>query len=102
MELAEVIKKIGSLKGLNQKELANFLDINYETFNRNIKKNKLTGDLILSIAKNIPEIDLNDFIKGKGLNVLNEPGETYEQNSIGKINLAMRLLEEVKKEITRK
>lgn len=102
--LAERVKILCEKKGLDKQSLSELLDINYFTFLRNVKQNKLTAEIILAVADKFPDEDLNLWIKEKPVNKidnLEEPKEIYNRISSEKLDDAIAILMEIKQELSR-
>ena len=104
MELKEKIEQIIKAKGISQRKFAESIGVNHIAFNRNINNNNITGDLIKSLIEHLPDVDLNWLFKKdeNGTLELNEPGEEYGSEKLNKLNKAISILEELKKDLTRK
>jgi hypothetical protein len=102
MNLKEKIDKILSDYNLEQKQLAEKLQLNHMVFNRNLSKNRITGDLVNAFAEHFPEINLNWLVKDEPkLDMVGEDSEKYQLDSTQKLKQAMELIRQVKEEMTR-
>lgn len=107
MTLKEKIEQIKEDNGIaSTTELARCLEISYQIFNRNINKGNLTGEMLRAFVLH-PEVkaDLrwlgnDDRIKKYEMEV-NEPTENLEKSTLNKLNHALKLLEEVRREIAK-
>lgn len=101
MDFKEKIEAICLKKNMNQKQFAEFLELNHIVFNRNLRTNKVTPDFIEGIINNMPEIDLNWLLKDDSVNMVNEPLESYKAltNPKDKLKEAIRILNEVSKDL---
>lgn len=100
MELEKKIKLICNKVGVStKKDLAFKLGLNEVVFNRNVRENKLTGDMILAIAE-FTNVDMNWLLRNNKENeiILNESNS----NEVTKINNIIKELEILKSELTRK
>ena len=93
MELTEKIEEILRLNELkSKKQLASLLDIDYNIFNRNVKANNLTGDMIKAFVNSENLIyDLKKLVMSKPEAI----------DPIKKITYARALLAEAISELTR-
>lgn len=105
MELEKKIKLICNKVGVStRKDLANLLGLNEVVFARNVRENKLTGDMILAIAE-CTNVDMNWLLREKNGNEDKEIDlNSSETNTIEitKINNIIKELENLKSELTRK
>ena len=102
MELKEKIEVIIKEKGCSQKQCAESLGLNHISFNRNMNNNNITGDMIKAIIEHLKDVDLNWLFKKdeNGTLELNEPGEEYGSEKLNKLNKAISILEELKKDLS--
>lgn len=104
MESVEKLEIVINRSGLNQKEFAEKIGMNHIVFNRNLKKGNFSAEMMKGVITNI-NVDLNwlfDKMTPGELDMVNEPQEEYTANTAYKVNKAIQLLEELKKDLTRK
>lgn len=105
MELREKIEVVIKQKGLSQRKFAELIGLNHISFNRNMKSNNITGEIVKALIEHLQDVDLNWLFKNEdnGTLELNEPGEDgYASLELRKLNSAIKILEELKKDLTRK
>lgn len=106
MEIREKIELIIKKKGLSQKGFAESIGLNHIAFNRNINKNNITGEMFKAFAEHLIDIDLNWLLRSDAEQenvILCEPTvEYYSKNSTQKIEQAIAILNEVKKDLSQK
>lgn len=102
MELKEKIEVIIKEKGCSQKQFAESLGLNHISFNRNMNNNNITGEMIKAFIEHLKDVDLNWLFKNEdnGTLELNEPGEEYGNVSVRKLTQAMKILEELKRDLS--
>lgn len=102
MELREKIEVIIKEKGWSQKQFAESLGLNHISFNRNMNNNNITGDMIKAFIEHLKDVDLNWLFKNEdnGTLELNEPGDGYGNVSVRKLTQAMKILEELKRDLS--
>ena len=103
MESVEKLEIVINRSGLNQKEFAEKIGMNHIVFNRNLKKGNFSAEMMKGVITNI-NVDLNwlfDKMTPGELDMVNEPQEEYTANTAYKVNKAIQLLEELKKDLTR-
>ena len=102
MELKEKIEVIIKEKGCSQKQFAESLGLNHISFNRNMNNNNITGDMIKAIIEHLKDVDLNWLFKNEnnGTLELNEPGEEYGNRKVNKLNEAIKILEQLKRDLS--
>lgn len=103
MELREKIQAIIKEKGISQRKFAESIGVNHISFNRNMNANNITGEMVKAFIEHLPDVDLNWLFKS-GVEVaveVNEPNEEYGTVSEKKLTKAIKLLEELKKDLTR-
>ena len=102
MELKEKIEVIIKEKGCSQKQFAESLGLNHISFNRNMNNNNITGDMIKAIIEHLKDVDLNWLFKNEnnGTLELNEPGEGYVSKKVSKLNEAIKILEQLKRDLS--
>lgn len=103
MSLKQKIKKIMDDNGISTEiQLAGILDLNYVVFNRNVKADKLTGDMIMAFANSETiKVDLNYLareVNSKIMQVEEQPID-YSLSDEDKIDQAIKLLKEVKESV---
>lgn len=102
MDLKDKVKKICREMGLEQKQLAEVLELNHMVFNKNLSKGKVTSDIINAFAEKLPNIDLNWLIKTEDkFMVVNDFKEDYKSSSVEEIQKAIDILENLKKQMSR-
>lgn len=104
MDLKEKIKVIRSKNGLHDnKELSTILGIHPTLFNRNVREQRLTGDMLIAFA-NTPKlnVDLNWLARTEDNQEFSEPATVYGQSAEEKLEKAIDLLHQVKEEVSRK
>lgn len=102
MELREKIEVIIKEKGWSQKQFAESLGLNHISFNRNMNNNNITGDMIKAFIEHLKDVDLNWLFKNdeNGTLELNEPGEEYANRKVNKLNEAIKILEQLKRDLS--
>lgn len=104
MELRGKIDFLMKEKGLNQKEFADLIGVNYIVFNRSYSKNNFTGEITKSLIDKLPEINLNWLFKDEVIQdevfSVNEPEEVYGDPKLNKLSEAMKILEELKQDLS--
>jgi hypothetical protein len=103
MELREKIEAIIKSKGISQRKFAESIGVNHISFNRNMNNNNITGEMVKAFIMHLQDVDLNWLFKS-GVDVpleVNEPNEVYGNISEKKLTKAIKLLEELKKDLTR-
>lgn len=102
MELREKIEVIIKEKGWSQKQFAESLGLNHISFNRNMNNNNITGDMIKAFIEHLKDVDLNWLFKNEenGTLELNEPGEEYGNGKVNKLNEAIKILEQLKRDLS--
>lgn len=87
------IKEDNGVKSMRQ--LAEILGLNYDVFHRNIKENRITGDMVTAFAQSQKiKCDLNYLLRDDFK--IEEPSSTYELPNDKKLDIAIRLIQEVK------
>lgn len=107
MNLKNKIAHIVEINGFKSaKELSERIEFSYQIFNRNINKGNLTGEMLRAFILH-PEVNADlrwlgndDQIKEYEMEV-NEPTENLEKSTLNKLNHALKLLEEVRREIAK-
>ncbi len=102
MDLREKIQAIIKEKGVSQRKFAESIGVNHISFNRNMNNNNITGEMVKAFIEHLPDVDLNWLFKS-GVKVplgVNEPNELYGNFSEKKLTEAIKLLEELKKELS--
>ena len=101
MDLKDKIKEICIAKGLNKRTLSEKLDLNYVVFSRNVRNNTVTPDLLGALKSTFPDIDLNWLYSDvdKKISLVEETREKYEISDSTKLDQAIKLLQEVKKNL---
>lgn len=103
MDFKEKVDLILAEKGLDQKELAHKLQLNHMVFNKNLSKNKITGDTINAFAEFMPDVDLNWLLKEQPAELkISDDLENYSNKHLEDITEAIGILERVKKKMSRK
>ena len=102
MGLKEKIDFLMKEKGLNQKEFADLIGVNYIVFNRSYSKNNFTGEITKSLIEKLPDVNYNWLFKDseESVFVVNEPQEVYSDSKLNRITEAMLILDELKKELS--
>lgn len=103
MELKEKIEVIIKEKGFSQKQFAESLGLNHISFNRNMSNNNITGEMIKAFIEHLKDVDLNWLFKNEdnGTLELNESREAiYSNMKLNKLNEAMKILEELKRDLS--
>ena len=102
MELREKIEVVIKQKGLSQRKFAELIGLNHISFNRNMKSNNITGEIVKALIEHLQDVDLNWLFKNEdnGTLELNEPGEEYGNEKVIKINQALKILEELKRDLS--
>lgn len=102
MELKEKIEVIIKEKGCSQKQFAESLGLNHISFNRNMNNNNMTGDMVKAFIEHLPDVDLNWLFKSDEVAPLelNEPDEEYGKVSVRKLTEAIKILEQLKRELS--
>jgi transcriptional regulator with XRE-family HTH domain len=102
MGLKEKIDFLMKEKGLNQKEFADLIGVNYVVFNRSYSKNNFTGEITKSLIEKLPDVNYNWLFKDSEefMFVVNEPQEVYGDSKLNRITKAMLILDELKKELS--
>jgi|GEM_PF-4908917 len=97
--LKERIAKIIEENGVkSMRQLSEILGVNYDVFHRNIKENKITGDIVMAFAQSQRiKCDLNFLLRDDFR--MEEPSATYELSNDRKLDIAIRLIEEVKSKL---
>jgi transcriptional regulator with XRE-family HTH domain len=102
MELREKIDLVIKEKGFSQRKFAESIGLNHISFNRNMKSNNITGEIVKALIEHLHDVDLNWLFKNEnnGTLELNEPGEEYGSEKLNKLNKAISILEELKKDLS--
>ena len=88
--------------GLEQKRLAEVLELNHMVFNKNLSRGKVTSDMVNAFAEKLPKVDLNWLVKSdERLMVVNDFREEYKSSSAEEIQKAIDILENLKKQMSR-
>ena len=100
--ISNKIEKIIKEKGMTQKAFANFIGMNHEVFNRNLKNNNMTNDMLRGFIENLKDVDFNWLFKNEDntIDILNEPSEIYGNTKTHKIDEAIKILEDIKKDLS--
>ena len=102
MELREKIEVVIKQKGLSQRKFAELIGLNHISFNRNMKSNNITGEIVKALIEHLQDVDLNWLFKNEenGTLELNEPGEQYGNEKVNKLNQALKILQELKGDLS--
>lgn len=102
MELREKIEVVIKEKGLSQRKFAESIGLNHISFNRNMKSNNITGEIVKALIEHLQDVDLNWLFKNEdnGTLELNEPEEEYGNKKVSKLNQALKILEELKRDLS--
>ncbi len=102
MKLKEKIELIIKRKGISQRKFAESIGVNHISFNRNMNNNNMTGEMIKAFIEHLPDVDLNWLFKNPQELPLevNEPNEVYGNVSVIKLTQAIKILEELKQDMT--
>lgn len=102
MELREKIELIIKRKGVSQRKFAESIGVNHISFNRNMNNNNMTGEMVKAFIEHLPDVDLNWLFKSDEDAPLevNEPDEEYGNVSVRKLTQAMKILEELKRDLS--
>lgn len=102
MELREKIEVVIKQKGLSQRKFAELIGLNHISFNRNMKSNNITGEIVKALIEHLKDVDLNWLFKNEenGTLEFNEPGEQYGNEKVNKLNQALKILQELKGDLS--
>lgn len=99
MNFNEKVQIFFDKKNLSQREVAKMMEYPEQLVSRHMNSDKLSITWIQRLLDVFPDIDMNFLLKDE--NVLNEPGEEYNNRSVVIIDEIEEKIKELKSLVTR-